>query len=225
VLAHQLAERLDASLRTALDGTARLFVHEKEERETDQDSASSALRKHYAPHQAVALFDAQGGLIAEKLLPGDVHASLPVTFAAIEAGGVRWLTLSEKQSGGDDGLRLMVQAAQRAANRRYLFYCRWRTARRVRGDLELLRGIFFVAVPLALLLAGLGGWFLARKVLAPIVVMAEGARRITPKTSMNVCLLPICAMSWATGRDLQSTVGDGSTRPLLSSDNLWRRFT
>src|SRR5262245_7043851 len=93
LLAHQLAERLDESLRTALDGTARLFVHEKEEDETDQSSASSALRKHYAPHQAVALFDAQGGLIAEKPLPGNVHAPLPATFSTLEPGGRRFLTL------------------------------------------------------------------------------------------------------------------------------------
>ncbi len=178
VLAHQLAERLDASLRTALDGTARLFVHEKEESETDQDSASSALRKHYAPHQAVALFDTQGGLIAEKPLPGDVHASLPVTFAAIEAGGVRWLTLSEKQSGGDDGLRLMVQRLSVRPTGATYFIAAGEPRTELEEDLELLRDIFFVAVPLALLLAGLGGWFLARKALAPIVVMAEGARRI-----------------------------------------------
>jgi heavy metal sensor kinase len=46
------------------------------------------------------------------------------------------------------------------------------------AELNLLRGIFYIAVPTALALAGFGGWFLARKSLAPVVVMSEGARRI-----------------------------------------------
>ncbi len=41
-----------------------------------------------------------------------------------------------------------------------------------------LRGILYIAVPVALALAGLGGWFLARKSLAPVVAMSESARRI-----------------------------------------------
>jgi heavy metal sensor kinase len=45
-------------------------------------------------------------------------------------------------------------------------------------ELALLRRIFYVAIPIALMLAGLGGWYLARKSLAPVVVMSERARQI-----------------------------------------------
>jgi len=38
--------------------------------------------------------------------------------------------------------------------------------------------ILSIAVPLGLLLAGLGGWFLARKSLAPVLAMSEQAHRI-----------------------------------------------
>ncbi len=44
--------------------------------------------------------------------------------------------------------------------------------------LERLRSIFLVAVPLALLLAGLSGYFLARKSLAPVVDMSRRAATI-----------------------------------------------
>ena len=44
--------------------------------------------------------------------------------------------------------------------------------------LESARQAFSVAVPVALLLAGLGGYFLARKSLAPVVTMGEQAARI-----------------------------------------------
>ena len=49
----------------------------------------------------------------------------------------------------------------------------------VTAELALLRHIFAVAVPLALLLAGIGGWLLARKSLAPVVAMADSAQRIS----------------------------------------------
>jgi signal transduction histidine kinase len=49
----------------------------------------------------------------------------------------------------------------------------------VAAELHLLRHIFAVAVPLALLLAGIGGWLLARKSLAPVVAMADSAQRIS----------------------------------------------
>src|SRR4029434_7044264 len=45
-------------------------------------------------------------------------------------------------------------------------------------DAELLAGVLAAAVPLALILAAAGGWFLARKSLAPVVSMSERARRI-----------------------------------------------
>ncbi len=44
--------------------------------------------------------------------------------------------------------------------------------------LKRLRAIFFIAVPLALLLTGLGGYFLARKSLAPVVDMSRRAATI-----------------------------------------------
>jgi heavy metal sensor kinase len=41
-----------------------------------------------------------------------------------------------------------------------------------------VRDLLYIAVPVALLFSGLGGWFLARRSLAPAVEMAERARRI-----------------------------------------------
>jgi heavy metal sensor kinase len=45
-------------------------------------------------------------------------------------------------------------------------------------ELEFLRGILGYMVPIALVIAALGGSFLARKSLAPVVAMADRARRI-----------------------------------------------
>lgn len=178
VIANQLAARFDKGLRTAIDGTARLFIHEKDEGETDSHSASSALRKHYAPHQAVALYDAQGQLILEKTLSENVRAAWPADSASLTVGGSRFVNLSESQTGADDGLRVLVQRITAPPNGDY-FIAVAEPRAELADSLELLRGIFLIAVPLALLLAGAGGWFLARKSLAPVVLMAEGARRIS----------------------------------------------
>ena len=45
-------------------------------------------------------------------------------------------------------------------------------------ELESLRGILVYVVPLSLIVAGIGGWFLARRSLSPVVAMADRARRI-----------------------------------------------
>ncbi len=76
LMARKLSGRLDIGLQTAMEGTARLFAHEKEEGETDQYAAGSALRKYYYPRQAVAVFDQVGGLLKE-ITFGDIHATAP----------------------------------------------------------------------------------------------------------------------------------------------------
>jgi heavy metal sensor kinase len=45
-------------------------------------------------------------------------------------------------------------------------------------ELEALRDTLAYVVPIALLLAGLGGWFLAHRSLSPVVAMAERARQL-----------------------------------------------
>ena len=45
-------------------------------------------------------------------------------------------------------------------------------------ELESLREILAYVVPIALVSVGLGGWFLARQSLAPVMAMADRARRI-----------------------------------------------
>ena len=45
-------------------------------------------------------------------------------------------------------------------------------------ELESLRGILAYVVPMSLVVAGIGGWFLAGRSLSPVVSMADRARRI-----------------------------------------------
>jgi len=177
LMAPKLSRRLDTGLQTAMEGTTRLFAHEKEEGNTDQYSAGSALRKYYYPRQAVAVFDQAGGLLKEMTF-GDVHATLPASVASLDRDGLQFYTLPEAQTGVDDGLRLAVQRI-RTSPQSAVFIVIGQPFEDASDDAELLAGVLGAAIPLALILATAGGWFLARKSLAPVVSMSERARRIS----------------------------------------------
>ena len=51
----------------------------------------------------------------------------------------------------------------------------------IQGDLQVVRRVLYLALPLVLLVGGLGGFLLATKSLAPLRWMAEQARNITDK--------------------------------------------
>jgi heavy metal sensor kinase len=177
-VARKLSARLDAHLRTEVDGVTRLFVHEKDEQETDQHSAKSALRKSYFPHEATAFFDAEGSLLGETLLRDDIHSRLPDGFSSGESDGIQYFTLSEAQTEVPGGMRVAALRITAPSMSAPAFVVISEPLTELAAELNLLRGIFYIAVPTALALAGFGGWFLARKSLAPVVVMSEGARRI-----------------------------------------------
>ncbi len=176
LMARKLSGRLDVGLRTAMEGTTRLFTHEKEEGHTDQYSAGSAMRKYYYPRQAVAVFDQAGGLLKEAPF-GDVHATLPASVASLDRDEFQFYTLPEAQTGVDDGLRLIVQRI-RTSPQSAVYIVIGQPFEDASDDAELLAGVLGVAIPLALILATAGGWFLARKSLAPVVAMSDRARRI-----------------------------------------------
>ncbi len=177
LMARKLQNRLDTGLRVAIEGVVRLILHEKEEGETDQYAAGSALRKSYFPRQAVAFFDHNGGLLKEKTL-GEIHAILPANIAALDRDGLQYYLLPEAQTGVDDGIRVAVQRIKTSPQSAiFLVICQ--PYEDVSDDLELLGGILVAAIPLALLGVAAVGWFLARKSLAPVVAMSERARQIS----------------------------------------------
>lgn len=177
LMARKLQNRMDAGLRVAVEGIVRLILHEKDEGETDEYAAGSALRKSYFPRQAVAFFDHNGRLLKEKTLD-DKSATLPASISVLDRDGLQFFTLSESQTGFDGGLRVAVERI-RTEPQSSIFFVISQPVEEVSSDLELLSGILSVAVPLALLGVAAIGWFLARKSLEPVVVMSERARQIS----------------------------------------------
>jgi heavy metal sensor kinase len=174
LLARNLHRRMDESLRTSAESIAISLVRERAEGETEAEAAHSTVNDLHLLNQAMAIFDAEGRLLSEKATSGNDHARLPL-LNSIPAEGLRLYTAPE---GGGEGRRVATRRVKIGeADAPYLIVVS-QPLETVTEELAVLRQVFLIAVPLALLLAGLGGFFLARKSLAPVVAMSERARQI-----------------------------------------------
>ncbi|HZF38852.1 MAG TPA: ATP-binding protein [Blastocatellia bacterium] len=174
LLASNLRRSMDESLRASSESIALSLVRERAEGETEAEAARSAVNELHLLNQAMAVFDAEGRLLAEMSTPHDDHALLP-PLDTIPAGDILLYTAP---GDGAEGQRVVARRVKiGAADTPYLIVVS-QPLETVTEELAALRRVFMVAIPFALLLAGLGGFFLARKSLAPVVAMSERARQI-----------------------------------------------
>jgi two-component system, OmpR family, sensor kinase len=177
LLAQRLMARTDAGLRAALDGTVKLLQFEKAEGETDQQQVESALGELHYPGQAIAFYDADGRLLGEHRVASGAQIDwLRLTGAPSEQ--FRLYRLSERQTGIDNGCRVAVQRVSIGSPPSIFIIAIAQPLKQLDGELELVRDILLLAVPFALLLAGVCGWLLARHSLAPVVAISHTAQRI-----------------------------------------------
>ena len=179
--ANQLHWRFDAGVRTTVEGISRLLAYELAEGESEPQAIHSALIEHYFPDQAAAIFDEQGHLLEEKALPNNIHADLPARLLLPVGDEIRFLNATGRINDAEEELRVATRRVTIRENKCYLIVVSQRLAE-VSNDLAMLRSVFLTAVPAALLLAWFGGLFLARKSLAPVLEMSQGARRISAES-------------------------------------------
>jgi len=146
--------------------------------EIEKEAAFSTVEELNSPDQAIAIFDAQGRLLSERAARGDLHARCP-SFDFVADESVRLYTLPENQGDQRDGVRIAVRRVPANTTGAPYLIVVAQSLRANAEELELLRRIFYFAVPVALTLAGLGGFFLARQALTPVAAMSESARRIS----------------------------------------------
>jgi heavy metal sensor kinase len=176
LLARALYARIDDTLLGVVQITTTSLANDLAEGQDVEDAARSTAAELSSRQQMLLLYDRSGRLLAEGGRDDDVAAVLP-PLDSIPTDEAMLLTVGEA---GDDDDR------HRLAIRRVTIQPAGATYIVVVGspleptdeELEFLRGILAYVVPIALLLAGAGGWFLARQSLAPVVAMAERARRI-----------------------------------------------
>jgi len=172
-----LYDSLDTELGATIDETRLSLVYEIElEKRAERTAAISTLDEHIAPRQAAAIFDANGNLVAEVTADGTTHATLP-SNDLVPATGTELYTLPTTRQDKIDQRRVAVGRIQTANNSYILVVSQPFDV--VRRELRLLRLSLILVVLVALALAGFGGWFLARRSLAPVVQMTDRARRIS----------------------------------------------
>ena len=122
------------------------------------------------------IFDSAGKLLAEHPYEDNLHIRLP-DLNAIPADEVYLYTVAG-EGDADDRHRLAVRRVQIPPAATPYIILATQPLKSVEEELESLREILYLATPLLLLLAGVGGWFLARQGLAPVAEMARTARQI-----------------------------------------------
>ena len=167
VLSRALEKRLDESLAAQAVTTAGLFQDELEEMHGDAPlAAANVVSDMRVPDGAIAVFEktrllAAGGPVPARQLEG--IAAAPAGMIGVSYGkyGARAAVHRLATSGRDF---LIVALAPRDS---------------IAAELGVVRRSLFFALPLLVALAGLGGYVLASRSLAPLGWMAEQAHKIT----------------------------------------------
>ncbi len=169
LLATALYQRLDDTLYARARTAVQVFQSELDESHGDVDTGAretlSELRQQNAP---AAIFEGQHLLAGGSPVEGHELTALAARAAA--------LGKSELMTSGDrslaysfslEGRQFVILVSQSRAS--------------VANDLLLVRRMFWIALPLAVALAGLGGFLLATRSLAPLRRMAAQAKGITDR--------------------------------------------
>jgi two-component system OmpR family sensor kinase len=187
-LARAARERTDQSLADTARTLASNLTAEYEEDQTDDAAAQEVVRDFKFADRQAFIFDEQGRAVASSAAPagGQGRDRWPDTSA-----------LSQSLAGPVEAARGLGGAystvhfkwgsvrayAERASSHGRTFLVAVAQSRHGQEEeLARVRRAFYVAVPVALLLASLGGYFLARKSLAPVIEMGERAAHINAES-------------------------------------------
>jgi heavy metal sensor kinase len=173
LISHSLYQRLDDNLRTTAKETGISLSDDIRDGIPVSTAATDVLNEHIGPHQAAAIFDTDGRLIAENTALGNIRAPTPHLSSTL-TGEPNLYTPSEN---GNGPRRVAVHEVM-ADGKVYAIVVS-NPFEPVTRELKVIRLVLYISILMALLLSGFGGWFLARRSLAPIVEMMERARQIS----------------------------------------------
>ncbi len=185
--ARNLAQRTDSTLVELTDAFITTFNAELPD-ESGPDAPVKAAREAVLEHRfrgVIFVFeDTEGQPVLSSFdLPAGVLSKEHLTPALFGTPGFRGLSSLAGSprsfrtiSGGKDGFRAYARPLS-AAGHAYILV----VLQSLHPQQELLddiRSTFLLIIPIALLFAGIGGYFLARKSLSPVAAMASTARTI-----------------------------------------------
>jgi heavy metal sensor kinase len=176
LVSRALHARVDESLEALVDVAYVSLQHDAEEGQSVIDAARSTVAELSNRQQALAIYDTALLPLAVRLIDDDTEPEPPLDDP-IPHDEPRFFTTFESDD-PDDGIRVAVRRLQIPLAERVYVVMASQSLEAVEDELESLRRILMWTIPAGLALAALGGWTLARRSLAPVVSMADQARRI-----------------------------------------------
>ena len=176
LLARAMYVRIDDSLGVFFQIVTTSLANDLAEGQPIDDAARSTATELASRSYLVAIYDGSGRLLGEAGREDDIVIPLPPLDTIPADGDPQLLTIVEADD-LDDRHRLAFRRVTVPPGVEYLVVV-GSSLEPTDEELESLRGILTYVVPLSLVIAGLGGWFLARRSLSPVVAMAERARQI-----------------------------------------------
>lgn len=178
-------ERTDKSLADMAHSLVLNFTAEFEEDQMGDNAAQEVARDFQFADRQAFIFEEQGHVVASSAAPSVALEKETWPDAASLSQSLAGLVKEARDSGGaystsSFGEEHIRACAESGTSRGKTFIVA--VAQSLRGqedELRRARRAFYVAVPLALLMASLGGYFLARKSFAPIIEMGERAAHIS----------------------------------------------
>ena len=176
LMARVLYTRIDEGLLAVMQIAATSLDNDLAEGQDVADAAVSTAAELASRQQMLAIYDGHGRLLAERGRDDDVEIRLP-PLDTIPLTDPQLTTITEARD-RDDRHRLAMRRVILPKHDATYIVVAGGSLEPTDEELEALRDTLAYVVPIALLLAGLGGWFLAHRSLAPVVAMAERARRL-----------------------------------------------
>ncbi len=164
--------RQDESLRSTAETVASAYVQELDEEGSVAKANDVVLAQMVFPNRYVEVVNPEGRMVAWS---SNLNAH-PINVPPEKLTEARQLRVSFV---AQNGLRVAVVPLSPDPKRQLGFALVAEPLNVIEESLRRLRRAFVAGVPLILLLASLGGYFLARKSLSPIALMSEQTRRIT----------------------------------------------
>jgi two-component system OmpR family sensor kinase len=176
LLAQALYSRIDDNLDALIQTTSNSLHNDLAEGQDADDAARSTAAELASRLQMLAIYDGHGRLLAEEQRDDDLDIALP-PLDTIPADAPSLTTVVEADDDDDRHRLALRRLTVRPSGTQYIVVA-GSSLEPTDEELEALRGILLFVVPIALAVAGIGGWFLAHRSLSPVALMAERARRI-----------------------------------------------
>ena len=177
LLARALYSRIDDSLYALLQITATSLTNDLGEGQDVADAARSTAEELSSRQQMLAIYDDTGRLLAEGGRDDDLNIALPALDTIPTDEAILQTVIEEEDD--DDRHRLALRRVTILPHNATYIVVAGSSLEPTDEELESLRDILAYVVPIALVLAGVGGWFLARQSLSPVATMVERARKMS----------------------------------------------